>query len=114
MATKIYDTFELELENGLVVNLKPLPIKHLRKFMDIIGKMSDEEVASSEMGAIDVFVEAAIVCLRGLQPDDFKDMKDPEIEEILTVPTMLKILDVAGGLKTTDPNLMGAALAGAN
>lgn len=112
MATKIYDTFELELENGLVVNLKPLPIKHLRKFMDIIGKMSNEDIASSEMGAIDIFVEAAIVCLRGLQQDDFKDMQDEDIEEILTVPTMLKILDVAGGLKTTDPNLMGAALAG--
>lgn len=113
MATKVYDTLDIELENGDVVTLKPLPIKSLRKFMAVINKIDDES-DESELGAMDTFLEGAIICLKGLNPEKFEAMKDEEIEEILNVPTMLKILEVAGGLKAADPNLMGAALVGMN
>lgn len=113
MATKVYDTLEIELENGDVVELKPLPIKALRKFMEVINKIEDDE-NQSELGAMDVFLNGAIVCLKGLNPEKYGDMKDEEFEEILSVPAILKILEVAGGLKSADPNLMGAALVGMN
>ena len=35
-------------------------------------------------------------------------------EDVVEIPTMMKILEVAGGLKLTDPNLLGAALVGTN
>lgn len=111
MATKVYDTFEIELEDGAVIELKPLPIKALRKFMEVINKVSETE---NELGAMDTFVEGAIICLRALNPEKFAELKDEDIEELLNVPTMLKILEVAGGLKAADPNLMGAALVGMN
>ena len=114
MATKVYDTLEIELEDGQVVELKPLPIKSLRKFMEIINKMDDADVEQTDLGAMDVFLAGAIICLKGLHPDKFADMKDEEIEDLLTVPTILKIVEVAGGLKAADPNLMGAALVGMN
>ena len=113
MATKVYDTLEIELENGDVVNLKPLPIKSLRKFMAAINKIDDED-NQTELGAMDAFLEGAIICLKGLNPERYEAMTDEELEELLTVPTMLKILEVAGGLKAADPNLMGAALVGMN
>ena len=37
-----------------------------------------------------------------------------KFEEIIEIPTMMKILEIAGGLKLNDPNLLGAALVGTN
>lgn len=113
MATKVYETLEIELENGDIVELKPLPIKALRKFMEVINKTADEE-NQSDLGAMDLFLEAAIVCLKALKPDVYGELSDEEMEELLTVPTVLKILEVSGGLKSADPNLVGAALVGMN
>ena len=113
MATKVYDTLEIELENGDVIELKPLSIKQLRKFMNVISNI-DENEDPTELGVMDTFLAAAVVCLQGLYPEKFGNMSSEEIEELLNVPTMLKILEVAGGLKAADPNLMGAALVGMN
>jgi hypothetical protein len=108
MATKIYETIEIELENGKTVLIKPLPIKSLRKFMDIIGGASAENL-ETENDLMDVFIEACIHCLKSLHPKMFAEMTDEEIEDLVTLPTVMKVLEVAGGLKTADPNLLGAA-----
>lgn len=113
MATKVYDAIELELENGEVVLIKPLPIKSLRKFMDVISKAGTEE-AESETQLMDTFIEACTLCLKALHPETFSKMTQDDIEELVTLPTIMKILEVAGGLKTTDPNLLGAAVVGMN
>lgn len=113
MATKVYDTLEITLENGDVVELKPLSIKSLRKFMAVINKMGDDSV-DTEMGAMDIFLEGAVVCLKGLYPEKYAELPVEDIEDLLTVPTMMKILEVAGGLKTTDPNQLAADLVGMN
>lgn len=113
MATKVYDTVELELENGEVVLIKPLPIKALRKFMDVISQAGADE-AESETQLMDTFIEACTLCLKALHPVMFEKMTQADIEELVTLPTIMKILEVAGGLKTTDPNLLGAAVVGMN
>ena len=113
MATKVYDIIELELENGEFVTIKPLSIKALRKFMEIIQKAGTEE-ADSEDQLMDTFLEAATLCLKSLHPKMFQETTKDEIEELVTLPTIMKILEVAGGLKTTDPNLLGAAVVGMN
>lgn len=113
MATQVYDTIELELEDDSTVIIKPLPIKHLRKFMTIIAKTSSEEVETEE-DLMDVFVEACVFCLKSLHPKAFADKTSDDIEGMITLPTIMKILEVAGGLKTSDPNLLGAALVGMN
>lgn len=114
MATTVYDILEIELANGETLILKPLPIKQLRKFMSVIKKMDDTEEAqlSTEEAAMDVFIEAAMVCLEVSKPELSKDRE--KFEEVVEVPTMMKILEIAGGLKLTDPNLLGAALVGTN
>jgi hypothetical protein len=111
LATTVYDVVEIGLSDGSTLTLKPLPIKQLRKFMDIVNSMSIDE-GKSELDAMDLFVDAAIICLQGLGRPDLAD-KD-KFEDVIEVPTMMKILEVAGGLKLTDPNLLGAALVGTN
>jgi hypothetical protein len=111
LATVIYDVLEIELGDGSSLTLKPLPIKQLRKFMEIIKEMDLPE-NESEDAAMDVFIKAAMVCLEVSKPELSKD-KD-KFEELIEVPTMMKILEIAGGLKLTDPNLLGAALVGTN
>lgn len=111
MATKVYDELEIELEDGSVLNLKPLPIKGLRKFMEVVAKIGQDDL-QTETAAMDVFLEAAVVCLKSLDPKKYADSTVEDIEDILTVPTMMKILEIAGGLKSADPNLLGAALNG--
>jgi hypothetical protein len=111
LATTVYDVVEIELSNGESLTIKPLPIKQLRKFMAIIQKMDDPEL-ESDNAAMEIFIEAAMVCLEVFKPELSVD-KD-KFEELVEIPTMMKILEVAGGLKLNDPNLLGAALVGTN
>ena len=111
MATTVYDIVEIELSNGELLTIKPLPIKQLRKFMTVIQKMDDPEL-ESDNAAMEIFIEAAMVCLEVFKPELSTD-KD-KFEELVEIPTMMKILEVAGGLKLNDPNLLGAALVGTN
>ena len=110
MATTVYDIVEIELSDGTTITLKPLSIKKLREFMEVISKV-DEENATEE-STMDTFIQAAMLCLETARPDIGKN-KD-KFEEVVEVPTMMKILEVCGGLKLTDPNLLGAALVGTN
>ena len=111
MATTVYDQIEIQLTNGDVINIRPLPIKKLRAFMAVIAKLDSSDV-EDETAAMNIFIEACMVCMEVLKPELSKD-KDL-FEESIEVPTMMKILEVAGGLKLNDPNLLGAALVGTN
>jgi len=112
VATTVYDIVEIQLSDGTEITLRPLPIKQLKKFMDVVNSMQAEE-NQSESAAMDVFADAAMICLSALGRTDLGTNKD-KFEEVIEVPTMMKILEVAGGLKLTDPNLLGAALVGTN
>jgi hypothetical protein len=109
MPTVIYDVAELELENGEVILIKPLPIKTLKKFMNVIRELDAEKIKSEE-DALDVFIKASMVCMEKTAPHLSEDRE--AFEDAVNVPTMMKILEICGGLKMTDPNLLGAALVG--
>ena len=111
MATTVYDVLDIELSDGSTIELKPLPIKQLRKFMEIINAMQDVEDGSAD-AAMEIFIKAAMICLKSTRPDLAEDQD--KFEEIIETPTMMKILEVVDGLKLTDPNLLGAALVGTN
>lgn len=111
MATAVYDILEIGLANGDSITLRPLPIKQLRKFMELIQTMDTMEDQSEE-AAMDVFIKAAMICLKHIKPELAEDKE--KFEEIIEIPTMMKILEVCGGLKLSDPNLLGAGLVGTN
>jgi len=110
LATTVYDVEEIELQSGAKVKLKPLSIKQLRKFMEVIKKVQDAEDEAATLG---ILVEACGVALEVQLPDLVKDID--KLEEALDVPTINRILEVCGGIKMDDPNLIAAAvLAGQN
>ena len=110
MATTVYDVEEIQLQNGAVVKLKPLTIKELRKFMAAIAKTAE---VTTEDETLTILIDACAVALEKQLPDLVKDRD--AFEDTLDVPTINRILEVCGGIKMDDPNLLAAAvLAGQN
>ncbi len=108
MATTVYDTEEIVLQNGTKVTLKPLTIKQLRKFMLVVNKLSE---TGTEEESLTTLIEACSIALEKQLPEVTLE----ELEDILDVPTINRILEVCGGIKMDDPNLLAAAvLAGQN
>ena len=110
MATTIYDVEEIELQNGAKVKLKPLTIKELRKFMTAIQRTAN---TTSEDETLDILIDACAVALEKQLPELVANRD--ALEDALDVPTINRILEVCGGIKMDDPNLLAAAvLAGQN
>ena len=101
MATTVYNVEEITLQNGVTVKLKPLTIKELRKFMVVIQKTAD---VTTEDETLTILIEACAVALEKQLPDLVKDVD--AFEDVLDVPTINRILEVCGGLKMDDPNLL--------
>ncbi|MEY4334379.1 MAG: hypothetical protein RLZZ196_3123 [Bacteroidota bacterium] len=110
MATKVYDVEQIELQNGAKVTLKPLTIKDLRKFMAALQKTADSK---TEAETLTILIDACAVALEKQLPELVADRD--ALEDALDVPTINRILEVCGGIKMDDPNLLAAAvLAGQN
>ena len=110
MATTVYDVEEITLQNGATAKLKPLSIKELRKFMTAIQKTAE---VKTEDETLTVLIDACAVALEKQLPDLVNDRD--ALEDALDVPTINRILEVCGGIKLDDPNLLAAAvLAGQN
>ena len=110
MATTVYNVEEIELQNGAKVKLKPLTIKELRKFMAAVQKTAETK---SEDETLTILIDACAVALEKQLPDLVQDRD--ALEDALDVPTINRILEVCGGIKLDDPNLLAAAvLAGQN
>ena len=110
MANTVYETVEIQLSNGADIQIRPLTIKNLKKFTNVIKKLSDENIVKNEDDAMEVFVEAGMVCMQQFNPELAQDKE--VFEDIIEVPTLMKILEVAGGLKLNDPNLGATNLLG--
>lgn len=121
MATTVYTTEEVALSDGTVVELKPLNIKPLRLFMKKINEFAD---AQNEDEGLDTLLDAGALCLSKQKPEyydaeKYKDDKDrgdktlggytEEFEEVMDMETLYKVLEVCGGVKLNDPNLLRAA-----
>ena len=110
MATTVYSVEEITLQDGSTVKLKPLSIKELREFMLALQKAGD---STSETETLNVLIDAVAVALKKQLPDLVADRD--ALEDALDVPTINRILEVCGGIKMDDPNLLAAAvLAGQN
>jgi hypothetical protein len=100
MATKVYDTVVVELQDGQEVEIKPLPIKRLRRFMKAIEQLANGD---SDREQVDVLLDAVAIVLEKKYPNIANDRD--LLEDLVDVPTMNKILEVAGGLDMSgEPN----------
>lgn len=111
MATEVYTVEEVTLQDGENVELRPLNISRLRKFMVFMDKFAEAE---TEDEGFEILLDASALCLSNKAPQywDGKEKKHTEEwEEAADMPTIYKILDVCGGVKLNDPNLLAAAAA---
>ena len=120
MALEVYKVETIELQDGTEVELRPLSINRLKKFMAKIAefgepittikgeKKEDTEKRQEEIG-MNRLVDAATLCLSNKIPELCADRE--KLEEALDMPTIYKIIDLCGGIKLNDPNLIAAATA---
>ena len=123
MATRVYNTEDITLQDDTDVTLKPLPIGKLRRFMAAWSDIA--ELGEGDDG-FNVFINCCGIALeenfKG-KFDSLKADKDEQekgevlsaeykeyLEDTLDIDTIYKILEVAGGIKLNDPNLMDKAL----
>ena len=105
MANTVYEVVNIKLSDGTDIEVRPLTIKNLKKFTTIIKRLSEIDLENEEE-AMDIFVEAGMVCMKQFKPDLAEDKET--FEDVIEVPTLMKILEVAGGLKMNDPNFQAA------
>jgi hypothetical protein len=93
MPTKIYDTEDLELIDGTIVEMSPLKIKYLRQFMDKFDEIKD---SNTDEESIIVLVECARIAMKQFYPV-LKTKED--IEDSIDLPGIYRIIDICAGVK---------------
>jgi hypothetical protein len=111
MATTVYETVEVELIDGTKISMRPLKISLLRDFMTEFQKIGEEDIASDNIKSMDLLLDCAVIAMRQYNPDM---ATKEQLEEVIDLPTVYKIIEVASGIKLNDPNALAAALSGAN
>lgn len=111
MATSVYETVEVELMDGETILLRPLKISLLREFMVEFQKISEEDIASDNIKSMDLLLDCSVIAMKQYKPEL---ATKAALEDIVDLPTVYKIIEVASGIKLNDPNALAAALAGVN
>jgi hypothetical protein len=111
MATQVYEIVELELIDGTKISMRPLKISLLREFMSEFQKIGEEEIASDNIKSMDLLLNCAAIAMKQYK-EDYADKS--KLEDVVDLPTIYKIIEVAAGIKLNDPNALAAALVGAN
>jgi hypothetical protein len=93
MATTVVDIVTVELDGGLKLECKPLKLKRLRKFMDRVGDLSG--VADDNGKSLDVLLDC---CQIALEQYTSKAYSLEELEDLLDLPTMYRIIEGASGI----------------
>lgn len=106
MATKVYDVVEIELQDGTKLELRPLKIKLLREFMKRFTSATLDEDTDNE-DSVDLLIDCVQISMKQFKPELAEDRD--ALEDVLDMPTIYKIIEVASGIKLNDPNLMAAA-----
>lgn len=125
MASEVYTTEIITLQDETEVEIRPLPIIKLRKFTrmwsdhlkEIADKFKQEEekpeeerdLAQAELSDLqyDTFIKMCALGLDSLKKENQTEKKFLDyLETVLDEPTIRKILLVTGNLKLNDPNQM--------
>lgn len=97
MATKIYSIKNIYLFDGTEVEISPLKIKYLRDFMETFSMIKDSK---NDDESIKILVECTRIAMKQYYPEISKSFD--QIEDNIDMPTIYKILEVAGGIKIND------------
>lgn len=110
MTTTVYEANKVSLMDGTEIELKPLSVSLLRKFMKQFDKIA--KVADDNDKSMTVLMECVQIALEQYKPELAKDAA--ALESNIDLPTVYKIVDVASGIKLGEDSFLNAALASAN
>ena len=111
MATSVYEVVEVELLDGSNISMKPLKISLLRDFMKEFQKISDPKIAEDNIKSMDLLLNCAVIAMKQYNPEL---ATKEQLEELIDLPTVYKVIEVAAGIQLNDPNALAAALVGTN
>lgn len=94
MATEIYKTGIIYLMDGTELEISPLKIKYLRRFMD---QFEDVRKAKGEVEAISALAECAMTCMKQYYPQLSRSIE--EFEDAIDLKNIYRLLDFAAGIK---------------
>jgi hypothetical protein len=114
-----YTVEELELQDGNVVQIKPLVIGRMRKFMKKFEELTENKLTSEEE-AEEKLMELTLICL-GPQGDPYKYESEPEDNprgfekayDTFDMPTIYRIIKVCTGIDLEAPKEMMNQMAAA-
>jgi len=111
MATSVYEVVEVELLDGSTISMKPLKISLLRDFMKEFQKIGDPKIAEDNIKSMDLLLNCAVIAMKQYKPEL---ATKEQLEELIDLPTVYKVIEVAAGIQLNDPNALAAALVGTN
>jgi len=94
MATEIYKKDTITLIDGVTIDIMPLKIIYLRKFMDRFEKIKN---VKDDDEAIQVLLECSFICMKQYYPELSTNIE--EFENNIDLPTIYKIINIAAGIK---------------
>jgi hypothetical protein len=97
MATTVYNTKNITLQDGIEIELSPLKIKYLRQLMDIFDEVRN---ATGDLEAIIALSKCARICMKQFRPEitESQDM----LEEHVDLQNIYDILDITAGIKINE------------
>jgi hypothetical protein len=103
MATTINEAKTVSLIDGTKIEVRPLKISLLRKFMAKFDEIA--KVAEDNDKSMTVLVACVQIAMQQYKPELAEKVE--ELEELLDLPTVYKIVEEASGIKLGDnlPNL---------
>lgn len=94
MAVTTYETETLSLIDGTEITVRPLKLSLLKKFMKKFEGIAD--VAEDNEKTIAVLLECVQIAMQQYKPEIADDIEG--LEELLDLPTVYKIIEVASGV----------------
>lgn len=98
MADKPSNNKTITLMDGTEIIARPLKLSLLRPFMAKFTLLS--EAADDNEKSMDILLECAQIALKQYKPELAEDKA--ALEELLDLPTVYQIIDVASGLQNSD------------
>jgi hypothetical protein len=97
MATTVYNTKNITLQDGVEIELSPLKIKYLRQLMDNFDEVRN---AQGDMEAIIALSKCARICMKQFRPEITETQE--MLEEYVSLQDVYDILDITAGIKIND------------
>lgn len=97
MATTVYNTKNIILQDGVEIELAPLKIKYLRQLMNIFDEVRNSK---GDLEAIIALSKCARVCMKQFRPEITQTQE--MLEEYVDLQNIYDILDVTAGIKINE------------